>query len=92
MPGSLPPAPRKPLRLWPGVTAVALQWLGMFVLPAVAPEQGGIAVIDGLAAKGLTVSRPDLAPFRANADKVYAGADAAKAWDRKLMKEAMAVR
>jgi TRAP-type transport system periplasmic protein len=49
-------------------------------------------VIDGLAAKGLTVSRPDLAPFRANADKVYAGAEAAKAWDRKLMDEAMAVR
>jgi TRAP-type C4-dicarboxylate transport system substrate-binding protein len=49
-------------------------------------------VIDGLAAKGLTVSRPDLAPFRANADKVYAGAEAAKAWDRKLMEEAMAVR
>jgi TRAP-type C4-dicarboxylate transport system substrate-binding protein len=49
-------------------------------------------VIEGLAAKGLTVSRPDLGPFRANADKVYAGADAAKAWDRKLMEEAMAVR
>jgi tripartite ATP-independent transporter DctP family solute receptor len=49
-------------------------------------------VIDGLAAKGLTVSRPDLAPFRANADKVYAAAEAAKAWDRKLMEEAMAVR
>lgn len=49
-------------------------------------------VIEGLAAKGLTVSRPDLAPFRANADKVYAGAEAAKAWDRKLMEEAMAVR
>jgi tripartite ATP-independent transporter DctP family solute receptor len=49
-------------------------------------------VIEGLAAKGLTVSRPDLAPFRANADKVYAGAEAAKAWDRKLMEETMAVR
>jgi TRAP-type transport system periplasmic protein len=49
-------------------------------------------VIDGLAAKGLTVSRPDLGPFRANADKVYAAAEAAKAWDRKLMEEAMAVR
>ncbi len=49
-------------------------------------------VIEGLAAKGLTVSRPDLGPFRANADRVYAGADAAKAWDRKLMEEAMAVR
>jgi tripartite ATP-independent transporter DctP family solute receptor len=49
-------------------------------------------VIEGLAAKGLTVSRPDLAPFRANADRVYAGAEAAKAWDRKLMEETMAVR
>ena len=49
-------------------------------------------VIDGLAAKGLTVSRPDLATFRANADKVYASADAAKAWDRKMMEETMAVR
>ena len=49
-------------------------------------------VIDGLAAKGLAVARPDLAPFRANADKVYANADAAKAWDRKMMEEVMAVR
>jgi TRAP-type transport system periplasmic protein len=49
-------------------------------------------VIDGLAAKGLAVARPDLAPFRANADKVYANADAAKAWDRKLMEEVLAVR
>lgn len=49
-------------------------------------------VIDGLAAKGMVVSRPDLAPFRANAEKVYAGADAAKAWDRKMMEEVMAVR
>ena len=48
--------------------------------------------IDGLAAKGLTVSRPDLAPFRANADKVYASADLAKAWDRKLADEVAAVR
>ena len=49
-------------------------------------------VIDGLAAKGLTVTRPDLAAVRANADKVYAGADAAKAWDRKMMDEVMAVK
>ncbi len=49
-------------------------------------------MIDGLAAKGLAVARPDLAPFRANADKVYANADAAKAWDRKMMEEVMAVR
>lgn len=49
-------------------------------------------IIDGLAGRGLTVTRPDLAPFRANADKVYAGADAAKPWDRKMMDEVMAVR
>jgi tripartite ATP-independent transporter DctP family solute receptor len=49
-------------------------------------------VVEGLAAKGLTVSRPDLAPFRANADKVYAGSDMAKAWDRKLLDEVAAVR
>jgi TRAP-type C4-dicarboxylate transport system substrate-binding protein len=49
-------------------------------------------VIDGLAAKGLTVTRPDLGAFRANADKVYATADAAKAWDRKMMDEVMAVK
>jgi tripartite ATP-independent transporter DctP family solute receptor len=49
-------------------------------------------VIDGLAGKGLVVSRPDLGPFRANADKVYANAEAAKAWDRRMMDEVMAVR
>ena len=49
-------------------------------------------VIDGLAAKGLTVSRPDLGAFRANAGKVYAAAEAAKAWDRKMMDEVMATR
>jgi len=49
-------------------------------------------VIDGLAAKALTVTRPDLGPFRANADKVYAAAEAAKAWDRKMMDEVMALK
>jgi tripartite ATP-independent transporter DctP family solute receptor len=49
-------------------------------------------IIDGLAGRGLTVTRPDLAGFRANADKVYAGADAAKPWDRRMMEEVMAVR
>ncbi|MFN0085894.1 MAG: PQQ-binding-like beta-propeller repeat protein [Blastocatellia bacterium] len=39
---------RKPLRLWPGVVVVALQWLVMFGLPLVAPGQGGIAVIGGV--------------------------------------------
>ena len=45
------PAPRKPLRLWPGVVAVALQWLVMFGLPVFVPEQGGTAIIAGFAAR-----------------------------------------
>jgi TRAP-type transport system periplasmic protein len=49
-------------------------------------------VIDGLPAKGLSVTRPDLATFRANADKVYASAEAAKAWDRKMMDEVMSLK
>src|SRR5258708_1852374 len=48
-------------------------------------------VIDGLASKGLTVTRPDLAAFRGNADKGYASAEAAKAGDRKMMDEGRAV-
>ena len=31
------PAPRKPFRLWPGIVAVVLQWIGWFVVPAVLP-------------------------------------------------------
>ena len=41
--------PRKPLRLWPGVLAAALQWLIMFGLPIFAPEQGGTGIIAGIA-------------------------------------------
>ena len=41
--------PRKPLRLWPGIVAVALQWLGMFGLPVFFPEQGGTAILAGVA-------------------------------------------
>jgi hypothetical protein len=40
--------PRKPLRLWPGVLAVSLQWLVMFGLPIFVPEQGGTAIIGGV--------------------------------------------
>ena len=36
------------LRLWPGVLAVILQWLVMFGLPIVAPDQGGTAIIGGV--------------------------------------------
>lgn len=32
------PAPLKPLRLWPGVVAVVLQWLGWAIVPVVYPE------------------------------------------------------
>ncbi|HXP29551.1 MAG TPA: DctP family TRAP transporter solute-binding subunit [Stellaceae bacterium] len=42
-------------------------------------------ILAGLKTKGLTVTTVDLAPFRANADKVYATADLAKPWDRAMM-------
>ena len=48
------PAPPKPLRLWPGVVAVALQWLLFFVVPIVATDAAMVAVIGGLAC-GLAV-------------------------------------
>ena len=31
------PTPSKPFRLWPGIVAVVLQWIGWFVVPAVLP-------------------------------------------------------
>jgi tripartite ATP-independent transporter DctP family solute receptor len=49
-------------------------------------------IIDGLAGRGVAVARPDLAAFRANADKVYSAAESAKPWDRKMLDEVMAVR
>lgn len=41
-------APRKPLRLWPGVVAVVLQALAWFVVPVVAPDAFLFAVLGGL--------------------------------------------
>jgi outer membrane protein assembly factor BamB len=40
--------PRKPIRLWPGVTAVVLQWLLWFVLSKVAPQFAMFAVLGGV--------------------------------------------
>ena len=42
------PTPPKPLRLWPGVVAVVLQWLARFVLPIVVPEAAIYGVIAGV--------------------------------------------
>ena len=40
--------PRKPIRLWPGVIAVVLQWLGWFLLPKVLPQAIFIGMLMGL--------------------------------------------
>ncbi len=36
------------LRLWPGVIAVTLQWIAWLLVPAVAPQWGGSALLGGL--------------------------------------------
>src|SRR6185436_6080626 len=46
--------PRKPIRLWPGVVAVTLQWLARFVIPIVVPGAVAFGVIGGVAG-GLAV-------------------------------------
>ena len=44
------PAPRKPLRLWPGVAIAIVSLVGRFVVPAVAPEATGYGVLVGFGA------------------------------------------
>src|SRR5258705_4567442 len=48
------PAPRKPLRLWPGVVAVVLQWVFWVVVPIVFRDAAMVAVLGGVAC-GLAV-------------------------------------
>jgi outer membrane protein assembly factor BamB len=48
-------APPKPLRLWPGVLAVVLQWLSWLVLPAVVPEAKLYGMLGGILGGGLAV-------------------------------------
>src|SRR6266536_12891 len=40
--------PQKPLRLWPGVVAVVLQWLAWFVVPLVVPDAAMFGVLAGV--------------------------------------------
>ncbi len=42
------PTPKKPLRLWPGVVAVVLQWLPWFVLPIFVPQAVMYGLIGGV--------------------------------------------
>ena len=49
-------------------------------------------VSEDLKAKGVAVVQIDLTPFRANADKLYATSDVAKAWDKKMMDEVIATK
>jgi outer membrane protein assembly factor BamB len=48
------PAPKKPLRLWPGVVIVTLQWLLRFGVPIVMPEAQIVGII-GEVAGGLAI-------------------------------------
>ena len=49
-------------------------------------------VADAVKAQGLTVSAIDLAPFRANAEKIYATLPDAKAWDKAMMAKVLATK
>lgn len=47
------PSLQKPLRLWPGVVLVILQWLFRYGVPAVAPEAGPNGILAGVAGGAL---------------------------------------
>ena len=55
-----------------------------------ANDEGRLAdertITEQLRTRGLAVETPDLAAFRARADRVYAEADSSKAWDQRGMK------
>src|SRR5215471_8105842 len=46
---------QKPLRLWPGVLIVVLQWLAWLVLPKVLPEAALYGMLGGVVGGGLAV-------------------------------------
>ena len=48
------PTPTKPLRLWPGVVIVIVQWLVRFGIPVVTPEAMLVAMI-GAVVGGLAI-------------------------------------
>jgi outer membrane protein assembly factor BamB len=48
-------AEQKPLRLWPGVVAVTLQWFLIYGVPKVAPDQTALGMIGGIVGGGLAV-------------------------------------
>jgi outer membrane protein assembly factor BamB len=48
-------AAKSPLRIWPGVVAVALQWLAWLVLPIVVPEAKLYGMVGGILGGGLVV-------------------------------------
>ena len=52
---TFPPTSRKPLRLWPGIVLVAVQWFAWCILPVVAPGSGGYGVMGGFLIGGLVI-------------------------------------
>jgi hypothetical protein len=45
----------QPLRVWPGVLAVVLQWLAWIVLPRLVPEAALYGILGGILGGGLAV-------------------------------------